>query len=76
VGRSLARLLCCALPCLSTVDCLSFPHVIHAIVSLTSGTVFFIVAVLLVSTASMMCSWGCKTFMGRPCCGAACMPSL
>lgn len=54
-------------------DCLSFPHAIHAIVSLTSSTVFFVVAVLLVSSpytewmlilVQALCCW----LLRSPCC--------
>lgn len=49
VRHSRSHRLCAALcPATLPTDCLSFPHLIHAIMSLTSGAIFFVVAVLLV----------------------------
>lgn len=39
---------CVLRPAALSADCLAMPHLVHAVVSLTSGVLFFIVAILLV----------------------------
>jgi hypothetical protein len=55
-------------------DCLSFPHIIHAAVSLTSGALFFAVAVLLVC-GSVACSHAQRS-CARPTLDATCTPAV
>jgi hypothetical protein len=55
---TLSELKCACMCTVCCADCLSFPHLIHAILSLTSGVVFFVVAILLVGVL--------KSVLARP----------
>lgn len=62
---------CVLRPAAMSADCLAMPHLVHAVVSMTSGVIFFVVAILLVRRARRLGSKQEHCWQQQPHRGAA-----